>query len=521
VAVSAAYEASFVRQGLNHLDECWPLYAAMRLHAGGTLYHDTFFVFPPGHLLPAWIAHTLDPPGVVLARVFYAAFNVAACAGVYALGRRLMPPPFALLAALLLAVAAPNAHLQHSLFGYRYLVWALLALLAFARWLESPRPGWLLLAGALAASGALFRIDTGLAAGAALAAGVLAVSPGWRSAVRGVGWLALGALAVAGPAVVGLGSSVGYQALWREVVVRPLAMTALQSKPWPELAIPEANPRGVVTYVFVAALFRGGALLYLVYGVGLAASWVRARRRREPFRHALLLGVVAFGGLFFVRSLGRSDEPHLSSALPPLCLLLSDALGRGLRPWLDRGARTRAKTLAAATVLLSAWVGLWGSDRPLRPSSRGAYPIAALGGASMAPLGLWWIDAKVAEIRRLTAPRDTILVLDPAPAFYLLTERPGPGGPDILMPGTFLDAAEEQAFVERLARTPPALVLKRRAPFDQRLDRGVMATAPRVADWVQEHYEPVRTGDEWLLMRPRTGPAGLPRPPETTPSGRR
>ena len=36
----------------------------MRLHDGGTLYDDVFFVFPPGHLLSAWIAYALDPPGV-------------------------------------------------------------------------------------------------------------------------------------------------------------------------------------------------------------------------------------------------------------------------------------------------------------------------------------------------------------------------------------------------------------------------------------------------------------------------
>ena len=43
-----------------------------------------------------------------------------------------MPPGFALLGALLLAVAAPSSHQGHLLFGYRYLVFSALALLAFA-----------------------------------------------------------------------------------------------------------------------------------------------------------------------------------------------------------------------------------------------------------------------------------------------------------------------------------------------------------------------------------------------------
>ena len=89
VAVSVAYESLFIHHGIAWLfDEGWPLYAAMRLHAGGVLYADVFFPFPPGHLLPAWLAYALDPPGIILARIFYAGFNVVLCVAMYFLGRR-------------------------------------------------------------------------------------------------------------------------------------------------------------------------------------------------------------------------------------------------------------------------------------------------------------------------------------------------------------------------------------------------------------------------------------------------
>ena len=86
LVVSMGYESLFICYGLNPIDEGWPLYAAMRLHEGGVLYDDVFFVFPPGHLLAAWIAYGLDPPGVVPARVIYAAFSVALSLGIYLLG---------------------------------------------------------------------------------------------------------------------------------------------------------------------------------------------------------------------------------------------------------------------------------------------------------------------------------------------------------------------------------------------------------------------------------------------------
>ena len=133
IAVSVAYESLFIYHGINRLDESWPLYAGMQLHAGGTLYDDVLWVFPPGHMWIGWIASALDPPGFVLARIIYATFNVALCVGIYFLGLRLVERPFALLGALLIAIAAPRGHLLQLLFGYRYLILTVLALLAFSQ----------------------------------------------------------------------------------------------------------------------------------------------------------------------------------------------------------------------------------------------------------------------------------------------------------------------------------------------------------------------------------------------------
>ena len=165
VALSAGYEALFLDRSNGELfDEGWPLYAAMRLHAGGVLYRDVFFVFPPGHVLPAWLAYWLDPPGVVLARACYAAFNVALCVTLYSLGRRIVPAHYALFSALLVAVAAPHSHMGHLLFGYRYLVFSALALLAFARWLDQRQRSWLWVAGVWTGIALLFRATPAFAA---------------------------------------------------------------------------------------------------------------------------------------------------------------------------------------------------------------------------------------------------------------------------------------------------------------------------------------------------------------------
>ena len=93
LVVSVLYEWRFIHYGINRIDESWQLYAAMQMHAGGVLYHDVLWVFPPGHVWTAWLAWWWEPPGLVTARVIYATFSVALAGVVYVLARRLMSQP--------------------------------------------------------------------------------------------------------------------------------------------------------------------------------------------------------------------------------------------------------------------------------------------------------------------------------------------------------------------------------------------------------------------------------------------
>ena len=62
---------------------------------------------------------------------------------------------------------------------------------------------------------------------------------------------------------------------------------------------------------FVTLQFRAWWLLYAGYAGVLLVLWIGSLSRREPFRHALLLAVVVWGGVYFTRTLGRSDTSHL------------------------------------------------------------------------------------------------------------------------------------------------------------------------------------------------------------------
>ena len=96
-----------------------------------------------------------------------------------------------------------------------------------------------------------------------------------------------------------------------------------------------------------------------------------------------------------------------------------------------------------------------------------------------------------------------MLDLTASPLLHVLTERNGPGGADIVMPGSFLDEAEERAFVERLERNPPALVVWPTLDFDHMPARGVKKSAPLVAAWVTQRYEPSDRRGRFALWAPR------------------
>lgn len=503
----------FIHHGINLTDEGLTLYPAMQLQAGGTLYKDVLFVFPPGHLLSAWIAYALDPPGVVLSRIFYAAFNVALCLAMYALGRRLMPARYALFGALLVAITAFASHTKHLLFGYRYLVFATLALVVFARRLRTGDARYLWLAGILTGIAVCFRLTPAFAVSCGIAAGILASSRSWRVWLGDGLRFGGGLLAVAVPVYLWFGLDVGFETLWREVVVRPVVMTDLQQLPLPALRIPkDFADRRQVTNAFVPVFFWIGALVYAGHALYLSRAMLRSLIRRKPFQLALLTAVVVSGGVYFARSLGRSDAPHIDSAFPPVCLLLTHGLWIGMRravrtrDW--SAIRVRRIEAVVAVLLTSLWVFGFEGYRVVRSEFwEQRPPAAAYGDTSSRPGGVWLIiESRLDAISRWTEPGDRILDMTASPLMHVLSQRRGPGYLDVIMPGTFLNSEEELAFLRLLQADPPALVIWPPLPFDWRAERAVEAVAPIVSRWVLRHYRPTRASGKLALLLPVGSP---------------
>ena len=480
--VVVVFEAQFVYVPVNPVDEGWPLYAAKRLAEGGVLYDDVFFVFPPGHLLPALVARGLDPAGVFAARVIYSGFTLALCLALYALGRRLMSRPGALLAALLVATMAPRTHDLQNLFGYRYLVWSVLALIAFDRRLVTGARGWLVAAGALVGVATAFRLTPGFAAGVGVGVGLLALRTGPAVLLRDAGAFAGGIFIALVPVIGWALGGVDMVALWREVVVRPVAMTDQQSLPIPGLLWPWETDDPLDGWIPLQ--FRLWPLLFVGFAIPLGADAVRAVRERRPLSSPLLVAVWAYALVYFARSLGRSDRAHLVSALPPVCLLLAYAVDRlGVR-----GGPRASAALAAASLAL--WLGLWRSHEAFVPrwndwrghTGEEVHSYRARREA---------FDAIAAGTRARLAsdvPERVVLDLSGRPYLFTTGEFTGPGHFDVVMPGTFLDEEEERRFVGLLRADPPDGVYWSDRAFDEREERSVHVTAPLLSRWARERF---------------------------------
>jgi 4-amino-4-deoxy-L-arabinose transferase-like glycosyltransferase len=476
----------------------------MQMHAGGTLYQEVFWVFPPGHVLPAWVGAWLDPPGIELTRGVYAAFAIALVIAMYALGRRLMPPTFALLGALLLAVAAPRTHMMHAVYGYRYLVLCVLALLAFDRRLVTGNPKWMLPAGLATGLGFFFRYDTASALVVALTIAVLAADRSPRVWLRDALWYAAGGLLVGVPTLVWFASTVGLPQFFFEAAIHPLEM--LQPLPVPALSWPEKWTRWDLIFFFVNLEFRLYTLLYLAFAVWLAARLLRAVRERRSFEDPLLLATVVFGGIFFVRSFGRADEPHLDSAIPPVCLLLAYSAYRAHRRW-----SPRLPPAAIVIVGFALWVILLGVDTMFR------HPFSVLPPAN-SPI-TWSQQKRIDKIQAWSKPDERILDLTASPMLHPASNRLGYGYRDVLMPGTFVSGDEELRFVGLLEAAPPPLVLWPLRVFDAMPERSIRRFAPRVVRWVLTRYEMRAFDDEIAILLP-IRPGVEPEPEDLTGKGR-
>jgi hypothetical protein len=157
-----ALQLLLARYCLDLVDEGYFAHLADRVAQGELPYRDFATIYTPGvHYLHAWM-FGLFGHDLVSMRVPLILVKVGLAALLYVLGRRLMPPAFAALPAVLLFAidTAPLMWEPHP--AWYALTFALIGVWSIARLIETGRDRWVLLAGAAAALACAFKQNIGL-----------------------------------------------------------------------------------------------------------------------------------------------------------------------------------------------------------------------------------------------------------------------------------------------------------------------------------------------------------------------
>ena len=224
-----------------------------------------------------------------------------------------------------------------------------------------------------------------------------------------------------------------------------------------------------------------------------------------------MLTFVVFGGVYFMRGMGRSDMPHLDSAIPPVAVLIAYCASLSTKSKVFRadsgGATGAALRLVLCVSVFGAWAYLNGSDRFLdREAIMGDTDLQSASEEIKVESGsrASIVDGLISVIQEHAMPEETILVMAHAPLIHVLAERHSPGYFDVIMPGTFRNPEEERSFVEHIAASPPAVVIWPRQHFDKMRSRSLAHTAPALSRWVVERYRPAGESRIYQIMIPRS-----------------
>lgn len=289
---AAGFHLAYASYGNLTQDEAWLLECAARVGSGQVAHRDFVSIYPPGQFHLAQVA--LDAAGgdARAVRWMWAILRGVVVGLTLALGRRLMPWPWAAAAAIAV-VLMPGP--WHKTF---YALVPLAVLLAAARALVHARLAGFVWSGVLAGIGFWFRHDVALFAWGA--AGLLPLlhevgsrRRAWAEALRRMACVAVGGLAGATAAgwyfVGGIEPRLWIEQLFLRAMQEghgriDLMQVAAASGGWPALALP-----------LVAFASAGGWLVYLV-----AQGW------RQPWdRRAAVLAMVAVFSLLAANQVVR------------------------------------------------------------------------------------------------------------------------------------------------------------------------------------------------------------------------
>ncbi len=404
---------------------------------------------------------------------------------IYGIGRRLMGPTLALMAAV------PSCVLGLPFFNFAPLaIWQGVAastasVLLFVWAINPNRIPFAIASGAVAALGLFLRHDQ--AVYTSLALGIFVLAEGFahgkdpqRPAMRTlvVPWLAGAALIVV-PALIYFWCAGAIPEMFRQLVIFPIfTYPKTSSVPFPRI-----TPEAPLSENAWAALFYLPPIVQLVAAISLIYS---VARNGFTSRYGVLLFLTFWSGLFTLQTLTRSDLEHLLATLPPFFLLW--CFGWSLFfGWIKERNRSLALIVSAIGLVCSTtWlVVLIPATVPELVNSAEPLELERAGGIRIPKASV--LTDFVRMLQTDVPPDHAILALPYEPMFYFLANRRNPTRWNYLWPGD-QTIADHARLISEVERDPPDVVLLT-------IERRFASNAETIVNYVHNHYD-LLAGDD-------------------------
>ena len=413
-----------LRAPVNHADEAWFLWVAMRANHGAHLYRDVYFVSTP---LAMWVMQAAVwafGPHVAVERALAAALFSVSALLVWRIGDRLFVSRLArsIVVVAIFAFASPVAHFA-SIYSMLAVTLSLGAMLATLRALAATGPPagrWFLGAGLLCGLAVASKPSTGLLALVAVCAVVVARAHRDRQPARaGLVAVLAGSVTAAGLSVVPVIAAGTLGDLVGNVFTGKTDYFSAVGKP----LLPGLR------HLFNSLSSGGGSLgsqvvafevlVPIVVVVAVAGSWWRARDRFSPEFVALVaftvVGIGAAAPDFGPQHL--TEAMPLLLALPAFAIIRTRPLGRQWRTW----PRLLAVGATASLVLVVAVAVAADAQAPtVTPNDQVvASALPHLEGQPISAIHQASVLSDARELRRRTGGR--VFIVEASAAQYYLT----------------------------------------------------------------------------------------------------
>jgi hypothetical protein len=223
--------------------------------------------------------------------------------------------------------------------------------------------------------------------------------------------------------------------------------------------------------------------------------------QRDPWRMSVLLTSI-FGLLCFRVALGRSDDSHILTTLPPAALLVVVAFARLLDlPRSGAGLHQLAVWRVAALGVFLFHSGFTELATPISHLRGSAENVVKLARHGNHPVGSLKLNRVTRWIQQRTLPTDPVLFLPNNAAYYYLSDRPSPIR--FVMGHQIVTNAHREEVLEDLQTNPPRFIV-----WDhdaRRIDAlpDELVFGAELLRWIEENYEREASVGSVEIMRPR------------------